>query len=267
MTEFSGAQIYGAPIENTKDKIKRFSHFLQQAQDQPGESRPNNKQPPPPRPNQEGFQFTVPFVSHTRVAPLVRHDLHKKKRSPPENNATPLSARKKKAVLQESSELLFKPRLNPISVQLDKHHKAGGSGKKRWERLHELKGQREVAHQSKISRHLEEKLEEEIAECSFKPQIENHHIHDYLQGNVVERTLVWQQERNLKLEKTKQQIAEQEIQQCSFRPKKSEDLKKGAAEGGVGGASRREEEGWYDINGVQKHLERQFVGRQTREEK
>ena len=48
-----------------------------------------------------------------------------------------------------------------------------------------------MAQQSKISKHLEEKLEEEIAECSFKPQIETHHIHHYLQGNVVERTLVW----------------------------------------------------------------------------
>ena len=267
LTEFSGGQVYEG--ENTKEKIKRFSHFLlQQTQSPDQHTGTNNKHPPPPphsQSNPNTFQFTMPSYSQ-KGAPLIRHDLRKKKAAP-QNNTAPLSARrKKKAAPQDNQELLFKPRLNPISVQLDKQHEHGRK-KKRWERLHALKGQRELAHQSKISKHLEEKLEEEIAECSFKPQIESHHIHDYIQGSVVDRTLFWQQERNNKLERTKQELIEQQLQHCSFKPQISEDLRKEAAETGKGVIPKKQEEGWYEINGVQKHLERQFVGRQTREEK
>ncbi len=80
---------------------------------------------------------------------------------------------------------------------------------------------------------------------------------------MVERTLVWQQERAAKLDRTKQAVIEQELQECRFKPLTSDDFKRSALEQGA----TLPDETWYNMNGVQKHLERQFVGRQTRYEK
>ena len=74
-----------------------------------------------------------------------------------------------------------------------------------------------------LRRNYQELKEEEEEECTFKPQIysKNQALDHEIEGqkiSVVERTRMWAENRQKKLEMMKEQIVDKDIDECTFRP-------------------------------------------------
>ena len=98
---------------------------------------------------------------------------------------------------------------------------SGLHGKERWQTLYEL-GLRKKEEMELIRRNYQEMKEQEEEECTFKPQIHSKNPYDNeVEGqkvSVVERTRMWAENRQKKIEMMKEQIVDKDIDECTFRP-------------------------------------------------
>ena len=76
----------------------------------------------------------------------------------------------------------------------------------------------------------------------------------------------WQKEKRQKIKKNEDQLIDQEKQICTFQPVKAYQIKE-LPKLGKNSVAVTMDEGWTTTNGIQKHLERQFIARQAKAEK
>lgn len=75
----------------------------------------------------------------------------------------------------------------------------------------------------------------------------------------------WQNEKKEKIKKTEDMLKTQEKQTCTFKPIKADQFKE-LPKVGRNQLAMTMDDGWTTTNGIQKHLVRQFIARQTRAE-
>ena len=115
----------------------------------------------------------------------------------------------------------FQPTVNAVSAEIVKRKTAeSGSGPKKWEQLYQLD-----ARKREEQKHIEQKrLEEEehmLKKHSFKPNIQgqqNEQGRRIVGASLVERTMMWEQNRQKKIKEKQQEKGRSDLEECTFRP-------------------------------------------------
>lgn len=111
----------------------------------------------------------------------------------------------------------FIPQINPISDELDNRMKMMQGYKERWQTLYEL-GQKKKEDMDILRKNYQDMKEQEDKSCTFKPQIYSKNYESESRVSIAERTKMWAEGKQKKIEMLKEQMVDKDIDECTFQP-------------------------------------------------